>query len=61
MKEEYRGFGIGLKLIKHLELNIQMLNCDSFEVTAQNKRIQTHEFYKKKGFTQSHLKFTKSI
>lgn len=61
VKEEYRNCGIGLKLIQHLETNIQILNCDSFEVTAQNKRVQTHEFYKKVGFTQSHLKFIKKI
>jgi PhnO protein len=61
VKKEYRDMGIGGKLIHHMEEMLKVLDCVSFEVTAQNKRLATHEFYKNKGFKNSHLKFTKTI
>ncbi len=61
VKQEYRNKGIGAKLISHIEILLKELDCVSLEVTAQNKRIQTHLFYIKSEFTQSHLKFTKNL
>jgi PhnO protein len=61
VKEAYRGQGIGAQMVKFVEEALLVLNCLSLEVTAQNKRIQTHEFYKKMGFEHTHLKFTKNI
>jgi PhnO protein len=61
IKVGYRGMGIGGKLINHVEEILKELDCVSFEVTAQNKRIETHEFYKNNGFKNSHLKFTKAL
>jgi len=61
VKQEYRGHGIGKALVKYMEKTLIALNCISFEVTAQNKRIDTHEFYKKMELNQSHLKFTKNL
>jgi PhnO protein len=61
VKNEVRGKGIGKKLIGYIEGILKELDCVSFEVTAQNKRIETHEFYKNNGFKNSHLKFTKTI
>jgi len=60
VEETYRNQGIGKALIQHLESSLPD-NCKSFEVTAQNKRISTHEFYQVHGFKSSHLKFTKSF
>lgn len=61
VKDAYRGQGIGAQMVKFVEGALLVLNCLSLEVTAQNKRIQTHEFYKKMGFEHTHLKFTKNI
>lgn len=61
IKKEYRDKGIGKKLISEIEILLKELDCMALEVTAQNKRIATHEFYKKKGFDATHLKFTKNI
>jgi len=59
--QNYRGLGIGGKLINHMEEMLKELDCVSFEVTAQNKRQDTHEFYKNNKFNATHLKFTKNI
>lgn len=59
--ETYRNKGVGNILLTALENILKQKEIVSFEVTAQNKRLQTHKFYLKNGFTQSHLKFTKLI
>ena len=61
IKQAFRGQKIGEQLVKFIEQELIALNCVSIEVTAQNKRIQTHTFYKKMGFDQTHLKYTKAI
>jgi PhnO protein len=61
VKADYRSRGLGGKLIDYIEEMLKELDCVSFEVTAQNKRLATHEFYKNNGFKNSHLKFTKTI
>jgi len=61
VRQENRAEGVGQALVKFVEQELIVLDCTSFEVTAQNKRIATHEFYSKMGFTPSHLKFTKSL
>ena len=58
--ETNRNQGIGKALIQHVESSLPD-NCKSLEVTAQNKRLSTHEFYQLNGFESSHLKFTKSL
>ena len=59
--DTYRSKGIGAILLAELENILKQKEIVSFEVTAQNKRLQTHQFYLKNGFTQSHLKFTKLV
>ena len=61
VRQENRAEGVGQALVKFVEQELIALNCVSIEVTAQNKRLQTHTFYKNMGFNQSHLKFTKAI
>lgn len=56
---DYRGQGIGQQLIRVLELHLRDRECVSLEVTSNTKRVATHEFYSRSGFTKSHLKFTK--
>jgi PhnO protein len=61
VEPKYRNSGIGSGLINIIEIMTKNIKCVSLEVTAQNKRNKTHDFYKSKFFTQSHLKFTKKI
>jgi PhnO protein len=56
----YRNQGIGKLLLNKLK-EVLPDNCVSLEVTAQNKRFETHEFYQANGFSNSHLKFTQSL
>lgn len=53
----YRNRGIGKLLLKKLKVSLPR-NCTSLEVTAQNKRLETHAFYEANGFKHSHVKFT---
>ncbi len=59
VKNSCRGKGIGQQLIHSLEHALRRYDCKSFEVTANIKRTDTHEFYKKSGFIHTHLKFIK--
>ena len=61
VNETYRGKGIGRLLINQLEKELKKSDCLLIEVTAQNKRLQTHLIYENIGFTCSHKKFTKSL
>lgn len=60
---ENRGNNIGIKLIEFLEQLLLKDNQKSIllEVTANKKRTQSHDFYKKNGFAETHFKFTKLI
>jgi (aminoalkyl)phosphonate N-acetyltransferase len=59
--EQYRGTGIGHHLTTAAEREIQLRGCVNFEVTAQNKRTDTHQFYERLGFVCTHRKFVKSL
>lgn len=56
----YRNRGIGKQLLQKLKVSLPT-NCKSLEVTAQNKRKETHAFYDANGFKNSHIKFTQSF
>jgi PhnO protein len=58
--KKYRGRGIGKLLLKALEDRLAKREYQSLEVTAQNIRAGALEFYKKYGFEQTHVKFTKT-
>lgn len=60
---EQRGNNVGTKLIKFLEKSLLEITKETLllEVTTNKKRIQTHKFYKKNGFAETHFKFTKLI
>ena len=54
-----RGNNIGTKLIEFLE-NLLLETTNEtllIEVTANKKRVQSHNFYKKNGFSQTHFKW----
>lgn len=63
---ENRGNNIGTKLINFLEQLLlekkeENQNAILLEVTANKKRTQSHDFYKKNNFIETHFKFTKLI
>ena len=58
VNQHFRNSGIGSSLIKALKNKLNNRNCESLEVTAQNKRKITHKFYMKNGLSKTHIKFT---
>jgi len=61
VNKKYRQQGVGTLLINKVVEKLKTKKIESFEVTAQNKRKKTHDFYICTGFNQSHLKFTRNI
>jgi len=59
--DRYRNLGVGGHLVRSLNEILLNTSCTSFEVTAQNKRIQTHAFYEWLGFACTHKKFVKQM
>ena len=57
VEASYRNLGIGKLLLEKLKVSLPA-NCKSLEVTAQNKRSETHAFYMANGLANSHVKFT---
>lgn len=52
-----RGYGIGKLLIDAVKDWSRQNGVLQLEVTASNVRHQTHQFYTREGFTQTHKKF----
>ena len=61
VNKKYRQQGVGTLLINKVVEKLKTKKIESFEVTAQNKRKKTHDFYISTGLNQSHLKFTRNI
>lgn len=55
---ESRNLGIGRSLVEKLKCVLRLRGIRQIEVTSNNKRIDTHRFYEREGFIQSHKKFT---
>lgn len=58
---EYRNREIGESLIKEVEKILIADGNHFLEVTTNHDREATHRFYKKCGFEQTHVKFTKRL
>jgi PhnO protein len=58
--QAYRGQGIGRALLKALDEKLSKREYKSLEVTANSKRKETHQFYKKNGFEKTHVKFVRN-
>lgn len=59
--EQSRGKGVGQRLLAEVETIGKTLALVEIEVTAQLHRTDTHRFYQRAGYTQSHAKFTKPL
>lgn len=55
---EYRGKGIGKRLIEEIFNHAELKNIKSIEVTTNKKRIENINIYENLGFILSHNKFT---
>jgi len=59
--EKYQNHGIGSKLINACIELAKEKKCHRIRLESGNQRIESHQFYKKLGFEQSALSFTKSL
>lgn len=57
----YRNKGVGQVLIEAVEKIARKDNWVNLEVTCNKKRLDTHRFYRRLAFIDSHLKFVKQI
>lgn len=59
--KDLRNSGIGKKLISHCQIFAKKNDCYRIRLESENKRIESHRFYKSVGFEQSALSFSKFI
>ena len=57
----HRNLGIGQQLLAELVAIATREQYVLLEVTANQKRLDTHRFYQKNGFSPTHLKFVKEL
>ncbi|NER12108.1 GNAT family N-acetyltransferase [Leptobacterium flavescens] len=53
-----RKAGVGKKLIDELKRIAKKMDIEQLEVTSNKKRTETHRFYQRENFINSHEKFT---
>ncbi len=58
VRPENRKIGVGKNLIDELKRVAKLNEIAQLEVTSNKKRIETHRFYKREKFINSHEKFT---
>jgi GNAT superfamily N-acetyltransferase len=51
------GQGIGSALLLHAETFLRGLGCGRIEITSAPHRLQAHEFYRRRGYTQQGVRF----
>ena len=58
---ENRKTGVGKKMIEELKRIVKQKEIAQLEVTSNNIRADTHRFYERENFVQTHKKFTLKI
>ncbi|MCV0410490.1 GNAT family N-acetyltransferase [Nitrosopumilus sp.] len=61
VQEKFQNQGIGKKLINSCISIAKEKKCHRIRLESGNKRKESHKFYKKLGFEQSGLSFTKNL
>jgi GNAT superfamily N-acetyltransferase len=61
VEENYRGQGIGKKLMERITEIAKEKNCKRLELESSFHREQAHEFYKELGFEQRAFLFSKEL
>jgi GNAT superfamily N-acetyltransferase len=59
--ETTRGSGIGTQLLTYAEHYLANQGCIKVELNCNNRRTETHHFYKQRGYTQTSLHFIKKL
>lgn len=57
VSQEYRGQGIGNKLMKFVMDKAQEKNCYKLMLSSNKKRLKAHNFYEQLGFQQHGISF----
>jgi GNAT superfamily N-acetyltransferase len=55
------GQGIGSALLGRVEEFLRNLGCRRIEVTSASHRLQTHEFYRRRGYVQQGVRFAREF
>jgi GNAT superfamily N-acetyltransferase len=55
------GQGIGTALLLRVETFLRSLGCDRIEVTSASHRLQTHEYYRRRGYVQQGVRFVREF
>ena len=61
VSEDHRGLGIGKSLMESCVKIAEKKKCFRIRLESGNKRKEAHQFYKKIGFEQSALSYTKVV
>ena len=59
VSKDFRGKGVGLKLIEELETWFCEKHCLRYEVTSGEHRTLAHQFYEKQGYIPDERRFIK--
>ncbi len=59
--EEFRGFGIGARLVAAAEAVFREWGCERVEVTSGAKREAAHKFYNREGYIEQPKRFVKTL
>jgi GNAT superfamily N-acetyltransferase len=55
--EKHRAKGIGAQMLVEAESYFRENKCYRVEVTSNNRRVDAHEFYRRKGYSENSKKF----
>ena len=58
---DWRGRGVGQQLIDHVAVIGRREGWVNLEVTTNRRRVRTHAFYERIGFTNTSLKFVRKL
>lgn len=59
--KDYRGIGIGRRLVGKVEKWAEKNGCNILEVTSHHRRESAHDFYDELGFDDTHRYFEKKL
>lgn len=61
VKSEYRGCGIGSKLVLEAERIARDEGCAGVEITTAEQRQETHGIYERRGYVRTSIRFFKRL
>ena len=61
VEERFRGRGIGKRLLEWIEGWLRERGATRLTLTSGNQRIEAHKFYRRLGYDETGLRFTKPL